>query len=150
MCADWCVLLLLLLLQAGAVSRCTARTAWMSAAVIGAFLRSNSAHPFRDVILRPDMLPILTSFASPLTSLDELIALLCSVKHLHQLDRDRCRLLCSDQPSNSSSSSSTLLKHIYQQAVEQQQQRYTAAARLSALASTRFIRSISTEAQRTR
>jgi WD40 repeat protein len=42
-----------------------ASIAWQSAALVTAFFRANSGHRFKEVILRPDLLPVILQMASP-------------------------------------------------------------------------------------
>ena len=56
---------------------------WSRVAIALAFRRANRTHTFRDVTLRPDMLPVISGFIGSATILDDIECAACESQHLH-------------------------------------------------------------------
>ena len=56
---------------------------WSRVAIALAFRRANRTHAFRDVILRPNMLPVITGFIGSATIFDDIESAACVKEHMH-------------------------------------------------------------------
>src|SRR4051812_17073726 len=86
----WCYAVPTLTSRAVAYVRCVqaeekraaeASEAWGPMAIALAFMRANRTHRFRELVLRPDVLPVIAAMAR--TDYSELNELMCAQRHLH-------------------------------------------------------------------